>query len=204
MYSTRRGWTIFTLALEKKSGGISVSSTGLFCFVRGGVVFFRRTPFRLFILCFRSPVNPHLRPCLSLLTRSPVSWSFSLGGINGRGSSQHPYNRTRSVPRESRARGRFTSSEETHKHPSVEARLQLAASSIAIKLQAGRSSRRAPELLSIENQPYLLRKTVRETSSKRPNVCAKVEIEVIPLPGSLLPKRNENSMEALIAKLLES
>jgi len=66
---------MFTSALEKKSGGISVSSTGLFCFVRGGVVFFRRTLFRLFVPRFRSPVNSLLR--LSLLTRSPVAELFS-------------------------------------------------------------------------------------------------------------------------------
>lgn len=127
---------------------------------RGGIVFFRRTPFRLFVPRFCSPGQ--LIPSFSSLLTHPLpSWRFSPGEINGRVSSQRPLQSNRGLFRESQE-GRFTGSEEleeTHKYPMVEARLQLAASSIGVKLQGVRSSRQAPELLPIENQPHLLRKT---------------------------------------------
>lgn len=118
VHSTRRGWTIFTPASEKKSGEISVSSTGLFCFAYTEGLF----SFSVLHSVCLSPAfasQSTCRPRLSLLTRSPVTWTFSLG-INDRRSSDS-YNRTRSASRESKARGRFTRSEEleeTHKHPS--------------------------------------------------------------------------------------
>jgi len=99
--------------------------------------------------CFLSPYSISLvcpllllRSQLALpsppLTHSPITWSFPLGGINGCGSLQRSL-QSNTVPRESRVRGQFTRSEkleETHKHPSV-ACLQLTASFIAAKLQAG-------------------------------------------------------------------
>jgi len=67
-----------------------------FCFEHGTllfrtwrVVFFRCTPFCLFVPCFRSPPSQP-SSCFSLLTRSSVLWSFSLGRINGHGPLQRP------------------------------------------------------------------------------------------------------------------
>lgn len=122
--------------LGEKSGGISVSNTGLFCFVRGGVVFFCRTPFRLF-----PPLSLPSQPASPTppLPFDPFSWfrgAFLSAESTVVKARSDPYNRTRSAPRESRGRlARSEELEETHKHPSVEACLQLATSSIAVKLQ---------------------------------------------------------------------
>lgn len=128
----------------------------------------------------------------SFLPFPPVFYlpgAFLLVKSTARVSSQRPL-QSNPVPRESRARGRFTGSEEleeTHKHP-IEARLHLAASSIGVKLQAVRSSRQAPKLLPIENQLYLLRKTPWNCS-RRSRVCAKIDIEIVYLSENLSSKR---------------
>lgn len=67
---------------------------------RGGVVFFRRTPFRLFVPRFCSPGQ--LIPSFSSLLTYPLpSWRFSPGEINGRVSSQRPLQSNRGLFRES-------------------------------------------------------------------------------------------------------
>lgn len=62
-YNIRRRWTIFTPASKKKSGGISVSSTRPFCFVRGGCFL---SPYSILLVCppFSFPSQTSATPFL--------------------------------------------------------------------------------------------------------------------------------------------
>lgn len=89
VYSARRGWTIFTPASKKKSGEISVSSTGLFCFTYTEGLFSFTVLYSICLSPAFAPQSTYSRPRLALLTRSPVTWSFSLGR-NQRSWKQRP------------------------------------------------------------------------------------------------------------------